>query len=718
MRGIAVKFSIPVGLIVVAFSAFVVARTFTMSKVHTQELVAQQAALALEFDVAIRKYVGDHVRPAMEKRVGKDEFDPETMSTSFVARSVFDEVRKKFPDYILKFSSANPKNPANRAGPEELALIEYFNRHPNQDTWVGEVRMAGKPYMGHFRARRMEKDCLGCHGDPKDAPRSLIQRYGATAGFHHPLGEVMALDTVAVPLDKVNAAARNDVLQHSAAIVVGLILLSGGVFWTFRSVVGRRLARISQHFATIAAQPAQSLIEPVEDKGDDEIGTLASSFNRLAGRLRATHDSLEQQVQERTAELAAANEGLRHLYGAAEAASRAKSEFLANMSHEIRTPMTAILGFTENLLDPHLSDADRHAAVDTIRRNGNHLLQLINNILDLSKIEAGKLQTEHVWFSPLQLVEQVRELLKVRAEDKGLSLAIQYEGALPERIESDPTRLRQVLINLLGNAVKFTETGGVRLVVAMAKDAGGNPLLQFDVIDTGIGMDAEQVASLFQPFAQADTSTTRKFGGSGLGLAICKRLTELLGGDISVESKPGKGSRFRATVAVGSLEGVRWIDRPAEAVRLGTRGDWKPVAVPTAVRLDCSVLLAEDAPDNQRLIGFVLKKAGAQVTVVENGQLACETAAAAWKAGQPFDVILMDMQMPVLDGYAAAHRLRDEGYPGAIVALTAHAMAEDREKCLAAGCDDYITKPIDHKALVAAVAARLPQRTRQNASSG
>jgi signal transduction histidine kinase len=535
MRGIAAKFSIPVGLFVVAFSGFVITRAFTTSKAHTQELVAQQAAMALEFDVAIR-HVAHHVGLAMDNRLGKDEFGPRAMSASFVVRSVFDDVRKKFPDYVLKFSSANPRNPADRASPEELKIIEYFNRHPAEKTWSGEVQMAGKSYMGHFHAQRIEKDCLQCHGDPKDTPRALVQRYGATAGFHYHLGEVIALDTVAVPLDKVNAAVWREAFRQSAAIGVGLILLSGGIFWTFRSVVSRRLARISQHFARISTQPAQSPLEPVEDQGADEIGVLASSFNRLASRLQATHDSLEQQVQSRTAELAAANVGLRRLYVAAEAASRAKSEFLANMSHEIRTPMTAILGFTENLLDPQLSESDRQVAVDTIRRNGNHLLQLINNILDLSKLEAGRLHTERVPFSPVQLVEEARDLLNARAEDKGLSLAVEYEGALPERIENDPTRLRQVLINLLGNAVKFTETGGVRLVVAMAKDAGDNPMLQFDVIDTGIGMTAEQVVALFQPFAQADTSTTRKFGGSGLGLAICKRLTELLGGDISVES--------------------------------------------------------------------------------------------------------------------------------------------------------------------------------------
>ncbi len=399
----------------------------------------------------------------------------------------------------------------------------------------------------------------------------------------------------------------------------------------------------------------------------------------------------------------------------AQAATQAKTEFLANMSHEIRTPMTAILGFAEDLLDEDLPKGDRIAAVQTIRNNGQYLLEIINDILDISKIEAGKLEVERIRFDVADLIEEVRLLMKVRADGKGLPLDFEYVGALPESIHSDPTRLKQILINLIGNAIKFTETGGVRLVTRFlvpdptSHDAPGEPMIQFEVIDTGVGMAPDQVAQLFQPFAQADNSTTRKYGGTGLGLTISKRLAGMLGGDIAVESEPGVGSAFRVTVATGPLDGVAMQERPAEAVQRKTETAFHAPAA--SVRLDCCILLAEDGPDNQRLISYVLTRAGAEVTIAENGQVAVEKALAARDEGNPFDIILMDMQMPVMDGYEATRRLRGQGYTGPIVALTAHAMASARTACTEAGCDDYATKPIDRAELFATISAHLRERS-------
>lgn len=382
---------------------------------------------------------------------------------------------------------------------------------------------------------------------------------------------------------------------------------------------------------------------------------------------------------------------------AAEAASRAKSEFLANMSHEIRTPMTAILGFTDYLLNPELTESEKLMAVHTVRRNGEHLLEIINDILDISKIEAGKLEIEHIACYLGQIVAEVQSLMQVRADAKNLPFKVEILGVVPELIQSDPTRLKQVLVNLVSNAIKFTETGYVRLVVRFVGDSA-SPYVQFDVIDTGMGMTKQQVGRLFQAFSQADSSMTRKFGGSGLGLNISKRLVEILGGDITVETKPGKGSVFHVTVAAGSLDGVKMVDgsdvlaraQHAPAVNRMEEHD----------RLDCRILLAEDGPDNQRLINHVLKKVGAKVTIATNGKLAMEAVQAAGDQDAPFDVILMDMQMPVIDGYEATKLLRRYGYTGPIIALTAHAMASDRQRCLDAGCNDYTTKPINVKNLI------------------
>ena len=384
----------------------------------------------------------------------------------------------------------------------------------------------------------------------------------------------------------------------------------------------------------------------------------------------------------------------------AEASNLAKSEFLANMSHEIRTPMTAILGFADILMGAEL-DQEQLDAAATIKRNGEYLVGIIDDILDLSKIEAGKLEVEQIQCSPCQILSEVVSLIRVRTEAKNLPLEIEYDGPIPRSIQSDPTRLRQILINLAGNAVKFTEVGKVRLLARLLDAECDKPKMQFEVVDSGIGMTERQIANLFNPFSQADTSTTRKFGGSGLGLTISKRLAEKLGGDIAVTSTLGEGSTFIVTVGTGPLDGVTFLDNPTEA-QLPADSAKKTAAAKT--KLDCRVLLAEDGPDNQRLISFLLKKAGAEVAVAENGQIAHDLALAARDEGTPFDVILMDMQMPVMDGYDATGKLREAGYTGPIIALTAHAMSTDRDRCLAAGCDDYMTKPVDHRKLVSLVA--------------
>ena len=402
-------------------------------------------------------------------------------------------------------------------------------------------------------------------------------------------------------------------------------------------------------------------------------------------------------------ESAETNRALERAREEAVAASRAKSAFLANMSHEIRTPLTAILGFTDVTLERFDVCSEEWSWLDIVRRNGQHLLQLINDILDLSRIEADKLEFERTRRSPFALVAEVASMMRARAETSGIALQVRFDTPLPETIETDPRRARQILINLVGNAIKFTDAGTVTLSAALAGD-DGDARIEFAVADTGIGLTDAQLLVLFAPFTQGDSSTSRKYGGSGLGLAISQGLARKLGGTISAESKLGVGSTFRFSIPTGVGPEVELITHAGESIRgaASSRAEGSPDP-----RNRCAgrrILLAEDGPDNQTLIAFLLRRAGATVTIVDNGQSAVERALDAARDDEPYDVVLMDMQMPVLDGYGASQALRRRGYPHRIVALTANAMAGDRERCLVAGCDAFLAKPIDKEALIAAVA--------------
>lgn len=388
----------------------------------------------------------------------------------------------------------------------------------------------------------------------------------------------------------------------------------------------------------------------------------------------------------------------------AEAADVAKTRFLMNISHELRTPLAAVLGFVDVLLDDHAAEpsaVERTEALHAIRRAGQLLLGIVNDILDLSRLEAGRLSLERTRFSPLRCVDDVVLLLGAQARERGLRLSADVEGDVPESMQGDPTRLSQILVNLVGNAIKFTHEGSVTVELSTVRD-GGEPRIRFSVVDTGVGIAEEDLERLFRPFEQVDGSASRRHGGAGLGLAISQRLGEALGGRLEVQSEPGRGSTFTLELPLGPLPGARGpgpsTGEAARSCRVEPSG-----AASELPRLSCRVLLAEDAPDSRRVLHHLLSRAGADVEAVENGRLAVESACEARGAGKPFDVVLMDMQMPVMDGYEATRELRRRGYRGPIVALTAHALEDDRRACLDAGCDAYETKPVDRRRLIEVV---------------
>jgi signal transduction histidine kinase/CheY-like chemotaxis protein len=405
-----------------------------------------------------------------------------------------------------------------------------------------------------------------------------------------------------------------------------------------------------------------------------------------------------------------AEELLQRAKEAAENANRFKSAFFANISHEIRTPLTAINGFAELLLGSERTEDERRSDAKVIRRNGEHLLTLINDILDQSKIEAGKMSVEPLLCCPAGIIGEVQSMLRGRANEKGVALEVNFEGPIPVKVRTDPTRLRQILINLVANAIKFTKEGSVKLDVAIKPTiTAAKPILELKISDTGIGMTPEQQALLFKPFVQADASISRHYGGSGLGLSISRYFAQALGGDIVVTSNPGKGSTFTVTVTTGALTGVQMHDNPHLAM------DSHVDFAGPKVKIAGTVLVAEDGIDNQALIAAKLRETGLKVELASNGKIACEKVRSALT---PFDLILMDVQMPEMDGFAATLHLRGGGYRGPIIALTANATERDRSQCLNAGCNDFVTKPIRMESLLKAMGRYLKITEVQKAPAG
>jgi signal transduction histidine kinase/CheY-like chemotaxis protein len=513
------------------------------------------------------------------------------------------------------------------------------------------------------------------------------------------LGEPEGMVRVVMSRSRV-AVAFQQALLSSGAVMAAVLLLAAVLVWVLSRGV---IHAVGELMRAVSAAGAGNLDVKVRDLGGSELGRLGSAFNTMSAelaaataRLEAYGHELEHEVEERTRD---ANEA-RML---AERANTAKSEFLANMSHEIRTPMTAILGYTELLLENREvlpDEATRWLAV--INRNGAHLLNILNDILDISKIEAGRLEVELIPTDVVQMVVEAASLLRVRADEKGLELRVFFPTPMPSEVITDPTRVRQALVNLVGNAIKFTDSGSVSIELRYDPEHGRATLV---VLDTGIGISRDKLAHLFEPFEQADTSMTRRFGGTGLGLAITKRVAQLLGGDCEVSSVVDGGSTFAFSFAAPPARDARLVEVGGEAMRPVEHG---PQLRPGEAPLSARILLAEDGLDNQRLISMLLRRAGADVVVVENGRLAVEQV-----TEERFDAVLMDMAMPEMDGYTATRTLREMGFELPIVALTAHALSGERERCLAAGCTEYLTKPVRRSLLVDTLRSVLAQADKQ-----
>ncbi|HWQ54021.1 MAG TPA: ATP-binding protein [Bryobacteraceae bacterium] len=523
--------------------------------------------------------------------------------------------------------------------------------------------------------RRRMRSQAAMLSQKRDAEAALEERY---RDLFDNASDLVFTSTLDCRLTSLNCAAER-VCGYRREEAVGKSVLD-----IMASDQRERAAEIFGELATGAPMPPFAL-DLITAAGARRTVEVSAHLLRRAGR----EPELEYIARDVTERMRAEAE-LKHAKDAAEAANQAKSEFLANMSHEIRTPLNGLMGMTELALDTEL-DAEQREYLTTVKSSADMLLTIINEILDFSKIESGKMALEMTPFEVRPFMEESAKALLVRAEQKGLVVVRDVRPDVPEWVVGDAVRLRQILLNLTGNAVKFTERGGISVAVECEERTSTEVRLRFSVADTGIGIPLDKQNTIFEAFVQADGSTTRRYGGTGLGLAISARLAGLMGGTIRVESRPAEGSTFTFTARLG-------IGAPAHP---STPAAPAETTLPRPTR-PLRILLAEDNPVNQRLALLLLQKQGHSVAVAANGEEALRAC-----GQEEFDLALMDVQMPVMDGIACTRAIRErEGATQRhlpVVAMTAHALKADRDRCLKAGMDDYVSKPVRVKELAEAI---------------
>lgn len=657
------KFLLAIGLATTAYSLFMVYQTHRDSQASIEQMLDQQTALAAAFEYGIEKNLESFSVGHVHEQILDD---------------IYQDVMTRYPHAILRSEGQSLTKLLKRSGTDESRIMQLFKSNPSLETISQLITIDNHSHLARFS---------------RAVPTDSYAEYPS------------CIHMVAIPLAGYKNQVYDKTLSQMSVLMLALLALLGAIYLSFNLLVGRPLRKIATYFNRMAGREEEYHFTPLKIKARDEVGNLADSFNLLGKKLHMLYEELEAKVRKRTFELQQVNRRLRHkvtecqqaegqarvLANEAVAANRAKSEFLANMSHELRTPMNAIMGFSQVLAEIELDDEQR-TYVKMIYNNSNTLLRLISDVMDYSRIEAGKLNIHIKDCKIGELLDEIESIMRPAAIKKGIRLEILQCEMIPESIKTDPLRLRQCLVNLIKNAIKFTETGYVYVNIAL-ETISEETFICFDVEDTGIGIADENMPTIFDSFTQVDGSSTRKYGGAGLGLAITKRLIKMLGGRISVQSKEAKGSIFKITIPTG----VHWPQEGSAAWNKYKHVDEifelsdteKGSAMYTG-----KVLVAEDNPSNQKLIAILLQKLGFEVTLADDGLEAVEKCAA-----EKFDIVLMDMQMPNMNGYEATRQLRSTGIKTPIIAVTANAMTGDEKKCMDAGCDGYLSKPIDRNKL-------------------
>ncbi len=684
------KLQTRVWLVASLMIALITTVDFVVSRAQTEEHIRSE----LGYDARNIRAVLMAVRRVYQQQFLSSGIPLNESTIGFLPAHAMSRIASDFPNWVnsgLVFNNVSdrPRNPKNMADRDEMEAIAWFRANRDSEERLTEIRNADGSSFYHYAAPIwIEAYCLKCHGERSEAPPTVAAAYESAYGYK--LGDLRGILSVKLPTHDLRARAYAEWRHAFTVRLVGyaaMLLLLGVLM---NRVVTRRLLKLENSAREFSGGRFSTRSE---DDGNDEITSLGRTFNTMAEAIETStqelerhRNHLEEMLSERTHALVLANADLSRARDAAEAGSMAKSSFLANMSHEIRTPMNAITGMAYLMRRDGQLAPKQAERLDKIDAAARHLLGIINDILDISKIEAGKLVLEDAPVVPESIVANVASMLTEVAQGKNLELRTE-SAHLPGGLHGDPTRLTQALLNYASNAVKFTESGTVTLRLRLLAETPASVSLRFEVEDTGPGIAPEVQARLFSSFEQADNSTTRRFGGTGLGLAITRRLAVMMGGEAGVDSVPGKGSTFWFTAV---------LRRAEEAP--------KSHAIPAIAAEEAllkrhqghRVLLVEDEAVNREVALCLLEGVGMTVDVAVDGVEAVERVGRA-----AYDLILMDLQMPRLGGIEATRQIRalPNGTRVPILAITANIFDEDQRRCRDAGMDGFIGKPVDPEQL-------------------
>jgi len=677
---------------------------------HVNQVVEQQLSLALSFDLAIRHYVSQYIRPAMQELLGTQAFQVETMSTSYVARSVFEQVRKDFPDYIIKFSSDNPRNPDNRAGAEELEIIHRFNSNPDLENWQGIIAIDGKRYMAKFKARRMDPSCLLCHGDPKDAPASMLERYGATAGFHRPLGEIIGLDMVAIPVGRITQIVKSAAVATFAVGALGLCCFFLSLGLVTKRLIITRLTRIAAYFKKATLGQEDVLNVPIAVQGRDEISDLADSFNLLSDRLRRYYAALDETVKERTRELNDKNKELEKQIAERCIAENDKRELeqrlarsqkmealgllAGGVAHDLNNVLSGIVSYPDLILMDLAHNDPLVKPITSIRDSGIKAAAIVEDLLTLARRGvAGNPK-------PIDLNTIVREYFnspefeKLKTYHPRLELQLHCETDLLAILGS-AVHLKKTVMNLVANAAEAMPGGGTMMVSTtnnyLERQVKGYEQVRegdyclLRVQDSGTGIDPTDLNRIFEPFY---TKKVMGRSGTGLGMSVVWGVVQDHHGYINVESVPGQGTLFELFFPV-TRESAGQYPEAFPIDRYMGKGE--------------SVLVVDDQEAQREIAGAILCKLGYFVETAASGEAALEII-----GRKRLDLVILDMIMePGIDGLETYRRIRAVRADQKVIIASGYSETDRVKEAQQLGAGRYLKKPYTIEAIAMTVRQEL-----------